>query len=338
MECFNEPLNLCTKNTRSPRDNTSERTDVDYDDVCLATQSKNCDKKCDNATKTNGVKSTSPVDVTDASDDVADAQSTYGTFTHSVNGAFNPNLLLQHHQLEQYLLLQQHQQTQQQLIDGSMAKMHLDKYLKLTNRYLHTMSPFLQHFTPLVGQGPAAINVQAAANAAASLLLANNQTQCDESDARSSPKTPESPESAGSNNDSVRFFLHKLIEHNFLQQLQQQQQINDLINNNNNQSSNNNGHNHHNSGSGGGGGGGGSGGGGNNKTNKSPCSNDGDSEFYNHHLMQATPTNAKTFFDFLKNAAANSAAAAGTGGGSGGGGGNNGNTNRGQQGYKRQQT
>ncbi|XP_070508022.1 myb-like protein A isoform X2 [Chironomus tepperi] len=310
MECFNEPLNLCTKSTRSPKsDDDTEvntvRADVDYDDVCLATtQSKNCENN--KSVTTNGVD-----------EDVSD---TYGN-------SINPNLLLQQHQLEQYLLLQQHQQTQQQLMDGSMAKMHLDKYLKLTNRYLHTMSPFLQHFTPLAGQSTT-VNAQAAANAAASLLLANSQQHQqqqqieNENEEDLSSKAEDScDEGTGHglmNNDSVRFFLHKLIEHNFLQQLQQQQQINDLINNNNNNQSNhnndnnnnsnnnnssssnnncnntNNGHNHHHhhhhSTA-------------NSKASKSPNSNDGDSDYYNQNIMPS-PTNAKTFFDFLKSATA----------------------------------
>lgn len=102
----------------------------------------------------------------------------------TVNGTYdwqskekNPNLLLQ----QQYFLLHQHQQHQQQLMnsapDGSIAKMHLDKYMKLTNRYLDTMSPFFQHFTPLMSQSPAgqpSTSVQAAATAAATLLLTSN--------------------------------------------------------------------------------------------------------------------------------------------------------------------
>jgi len=335
MECFNEPLNLCTKNTRSPKsdDDTevnTDRTVVDYDDVCLATtQSKNCENS--KAVTTNG-----------ADEDVSD---TYGN-------SINPNLLLQQHQLEQYLLLHQHQQTQQQLMDGSMAKMHLDKYLKLTNRYLHTMSPFLQHFTPLAGQSTT-VNAQAAANAAASLLLANSQQQQqqqqqvdNENEEETSSKAEDSCDEGNGhglmNNDSVRFFLHKLIEHNFLQQLQQQQQINDLINNNNNNQSNhnndnnnnsnnnnssssnnncnntNNGHNHHHhhhSTA-------------NSKASKSPNSNDGDSDFYNQHIMPS-PTNAKTFFDFLKSATAASSQTQHQSS-------NNGSSNRNiQQGFKR---
>ena len=127
------------------------------------------------------------------------------------------NLVLQHQQLqqfEQYFMLQQHAQQAQQLQQDS-AKTHLDKYLKLTNRYLDTMSPFLQCFSPGFLAGGSQ-NVQAAAQAAASLLL-----------------SPDGEKTRESSEDSVKYFLNKLIEHNFLQQLQQQQQLNDLLNNNN---------------------------------------------------------------------------------------------------------
>lgn len=288
MECFNEPLNLCIKNATG-REPSSRDTTIDYDEAVLASQAKNCDR---------------PTTTMDDGDEPTECEP-----------QFNPNLLLQQHQLEQYLLLQQQQQqTHQQLVEGTMAKMHLDKYLKLTNRYLHTMSPFLQHFTPV------GANAQAAATAAATLLL-NNPVNEDDGGGGDSPKTPDSCDGSAAtalmtqSNDSVRFFLHKLIEHNFIQQLQQQQQLNDLINNNNNNNNNQsngkmtttatnnnspqvatNGHNH----------------------KKSPAhSNDGDSDFYNQHMLQ-TPTNAKTFFDFLKSAASNVANA---------GGGNNNNNN-----------
>lgn len=247
MESTNEPLNLSTK---------AKVSEIDYDEAIV-----NCDK------------SQKP----DEND--------FSTVQPS-NGAFNPNLLLQHHQLEQYLMLQQ--QHQQQFQD-SVAKMHLDKYLKLTNRYLHTMSPFLQHFTPLVGQSPA-FNAQAAATAAANLLLTSNPSEDDR-------KSPESSTETATSNDAVRFFLHKLIEHNFIQQLQQQQQINDLINNNQS-----NGH------------------------QKSPASSVDESEFFGQN-------SSKSFFDFLKSAAVN--ASGGGGSGSVGGSLHNGNANRTQQGFKR---
>lgn len=248
--------------------------EVDYDDVCLV----NCDKNIKKEEE-------------------------------SELGAFNPNLLLQQHQLEQYFLL--HQQHQQQ--QDSLAKNHLDKYLKLTNRYLHTMSPFLQHFTPLVGQTPA-LSAQAAATAAASILLTTTSNQQQpQIPSDDDEKSLESPELSPSVNDSVRFFLHKIIEHNFIQQLQQQQQINDLINNN----QSNNGTNGTN----------------NQGMKKSPASSvDESEEFYNLHqqhlgnLQNPAGNNSKSFFDFLKNAAVNS---------SGGGAANNGNTNRSQQGFKR---
>lgn len=256
--------------------------DIDYDDVCLVS----CDK---------GSKKESE---------------------ESELGAFNPNLLLQQHQLEQYFLLHQQHQQQQQL--DSLAKTHLDKYLKLTNRYLHTMSPFLQHFTPLVGQTPA-LSAQAAATAAASILLttsSNQQQQQQASVSDDDEKSAESPESSPSINDSVRFFLHKIIEHNFIQQLQQQQQINDLINNNNQQQSSN-----------------GTNGSNNQGLKKSPTSSiDESEEFFNLHqqhlgnIQSPAGNNSKSFFDFLKSAAVNS-----TGGGSA----NNGISNRSQQGFKR---
>lgn len=252
--------------------------DIDYDDVCLV----NCDKSS-------------------KKDEEGEL------------GAFNPNLLLQQHQLEQYFLL--HQQHQQQ--QDSLAKTHLDKYLKLTNRYLHTMSPFLQHFTPLVGQSPA-LSAQAAATAAASILLTTSSNQQPppqlQPPSDDDEKSIESPESSPSINDSVRFFLHKIIEHNFIQQLQQQQQINDLINNN--QQSNN-----------------GTNGSNNQGLKKSPTSSvDESEEFFNLHqqhlgnIQNPAGNNSKSFFEFLKNAAVNSGA---------GGAVNNGNSNRSQQGFKR---
>lgn len=323
--CLNEPLNLCTKN--SPRLSEVDaieaspvhRTIIDYDEACLATTrvndvKENCDKNS-TTTTTNGT-STPPTGL--------DGDAIYDSFlrpndgetTTSVNnGTFdwqnkekNPNLLLQ----QQYFLLHQHQQHQQHLMnnapDGSVAKMHLDKYMKLTNRYLDTMSPFFQHFTPLMNQSPAgqpSTSAQAAATAAATLLLTSNlnQQHHQSEESETSPETPESSDGSCNsllNQDSVRYFLHKLIEHNFLQQLQQQQQINDLINNNNHQNNNNNNN--------------------NNNTNnsskstssygcakdKSPSSNEGDTvDFYNHHMMsQQNNQHTKTFLDFLKNAAA----------------------------------
>lgn len=323
--CLNEPLNLCTKNSPRLSDvDASEaspvhRTIIDYDEACLATTrendvKENCDKNSTTATTTTNGTSTPPSGL--------DGDAIYDSFlrpndgetTTSVNGTFdwqnkekNPNLLLQ----QQYFLLHQHQQHQQHLMnnapDGSVAKMHLDKYMKLTNRYLDTMSPFFQHFTPLMNQSPAgqpSTSVQAAATAAATLLTSNlNQQHNQSEESETSPETPES--SDGSSNsllsqDSVRYFLHKLIEHNFLQQLQQQQQINDLINNNNHQNNNNNNNNNNTNNSGKG------------TTSyacskdKSPSSNEGDTvDFYNHHMMsQQNNQHTKTFLDFLKNAAA----------------------------------
>ncbi|KAG5666916.1 hypothetical protein PVAND_014923 [Polypedilum vanderplanki] len=275
MDISNEPLNLCTKNSSDEQQEVHREHIIDYDDACLP---KNCDKKL------NGGTSPTP----DESE--LDTES---------SAPFNPNLLLQQHQLEQYLLLQQQQQVQQHMIDGTQAKMHLDKYLKLTNRYLNTMSPFLQHFQ----QGPV-VNAQAAANAAATLLLANHQSTSGDrvDDGDDSCDGSMTSSSTQQQQDGVRLFLHKLIEYNFLQQLQQQQQINDLINNNNNnnnnQSNNKNGsHSNHNNNTNGHN---------HSKANKSPTnSNDGDSDYYNHHNIMPTPTSAtKTFFDFLKNASA----------------------------------
>lgn len=323
--CLNEPLNLCTKNSSRLSDGDAcdegpvHRTIIDYDEVCLASRvadiKDDCDKNATTATTTNGT-STPPSGID------GDGASIYDAFlrpgegdTTTVNGTYdwqskdkNPNLLLQ----QQYFLLHQHQQHQQHLMnnapDGSVAKMHLDKYMKLTNRYLDTMSPFFQHFTPLMSQSPAgqpSTSVQAAATAAATLLLTSNlsqqhQQQQHNEDSETPPETPESSDGSGNsllNQDSVRYFLHKLIEHNFLQQLQQQQQINDLINNNNHQNTNNNNNNNN-----------------NNSTNsynchnkdKSPNSNDGDGvDYYSHHMMsQQNNHHTKTFLDFLKNAAA----------------------------------
>jgi hypothetical protein len=318
------------------------RTVIDYDEACLAIRvsdvKENCDKNSTTTappqpTTTNG--SSTPPSVNDG-----DTSAIYDSFLRpsdgegsSVNGSFdwtskekNPNLLLQ----QQYFLLHQHQQHQQQLMnnapDGSVAKMHLDKYMKLTNRYLDTMSPFFQHFAPLMNQSPAgqpSTSVQAAATAAATLLLTSNlnqQTQhADETD--TPPETPESNDGSGNgllNQDSVRYFLHKLIEHNFIQQLQQQQQINDLINNNNHQNSNNNNNNNHSKGS--------------NSSyscqqkDKSPSSNDGESmDFFNQHMMsQQNNHHTKTFLEFLKNAAAAQSVGLNHSGG-----------NRSQQSYKR---
>lgn len=303
--CSNEPLNLCTKNSSrlsdgdASDDSPVHRTTIDYDEVCLATRVNDIKENCDkSATTTNG---TSEVD--------GDRNNLYDAFvrpgegesTTTVNGTYdwqskekNPNLLLQ----QQYFLLHQHQQHQQHLMnnapDGSVAKMHLDKYMKLTNRYLDTMSPFFQQFTPLMNQSPAgqpSTSVQAAATAAATLLLTSNlnQPHHHSEESETPPETPESNDGSGNgllNQDSVRYFLHKLIEHNFLQQLQQQQQINDLINNNNHQNNNNN----NNSG----------------YKDKSPSSNDGESvDYFNHHMMsQQNNHHTKTFLDFLKNAAA----------------------------------
>lgn len=330
--CSNEPLNLCTKN--SPRLSDVEacdsspvhRTVIDYDEACLATTRKeNCDKNS-TTTTTNGT-STPPMGLDGDGSSIYDAfvRPGDGESTPTVNGTYdwqskekNPNLLLQ----QQYFLLHQHQQHQQQLMnnapDGSVAKMHLDKYMKLTNRYLDTMSPFFQQFTPLMSQSPAgrpSTSVQAAATAAATLLLTSNlkhhhQQQQQQNEERDTPpETPESNDGSGNsilnNQDSVRYFLHKLIEHNFLQQLQQQQQINDLLNNNNHQNNNNNKS--------------------TSQKEKSPNSNDGDgSDYYNHHLMsQQNNHHTKTFLDFLKNAAAAQSV------------GSLNAANRGQQNYKR---
>lgn len=243
-----------------------------------------------------------------------DATTVNGTFDWQ-NKEKNPNLLLQ----QQYFLLHQHQQHQQHLMnnapDGSVAKMHLDKYMKLTNRYLDTMSPFFQHFTPLMSQSPAgqqpSTSVQAAATAAATLLLTSNlnQQQHHNEECETPPETPESSDGSGNsllNQDSVRYFLHKLIEHNFLQQLQQQQQINDLINNNNHQNNNNNSSNQC-------------------PKDKSPSSNESEGvDYYTHHMMsQQNNQHTKTFLDFLKNAAAAQSV------------GNMNVASRSQQGYKR---
>lgn len=317
--CLNEPLNLCTKN--SPRsevdacdDSPVHRTIIDYDEVCLASRvndsKENCDKNS-TATTTNGT-STPPSGIE------ADGAASYDGFVRpcdgetgmSLNGNFdwqskekNPNLLIQ----QQYFLLHQHQQHQQQLMnnapDGSAAKMHLDKYMKLTNRYLDTMSPFFQYFTPLMSQsqaGQPSTSVQAAATAAATLLLTSNlsqqhQSQPQQDECDTPPETPDSNDGSGNgllSQDNVRYFLHKLIEHNFLQQLQQQHQINDLINNNNHQNTNNNSKGSSSSGY-------------NGQKEKSPSSNDGEtSEYYNHHMMsQPNSHQTKTFLEFLKNAA-----------------------------------
>lgn len=290
------------------------RTAIDYDEVCLASCAndikENCDKNAKTATTTNGT-STPP------SGADADGSGIYDAFLRpaegdstNINGTYdwqskdkNPNLLLQ----QQYFLLHQHQQHQQQLMnnapDGSVARMHLDKYMKLTNRYLDTMSPFFQHFTPLMSQCPAgqpSTSVQAAATAAATLLLTSNlnQQQQHHEESETPPDTSESNEGSPNsilNQDSVRYFLHKLIEHNFLQQVQQQQQINDLINNNNHHNNNNNNNNSSSTNSGY-----------NSHKDKSPSSNDGEGvEYFNHHMMsQQNNHHTKTFLDFLKNAAA----------------------------------
>lgn len=335
---YNEPLNLCIKNSATrTRDSdtcdasTDDRSAIDYDEVCLTSRgggssstetARNYDKIVTTTTKTNGqtASSSSASNVDDVKMDLL-----YDGFVrpHSddaiVNGSFTwsqdqlketkPNLFLQQQQLEQYLLLQQYQSHQQTLMnntpDGTAAKMHLDKYLKLTNRYLDTMSPFFQYFTPLVNQnqaGPStsATNVQAAAAAAATLLLTSNLNTNDDEHNRKSPATSESPDEQSPtssnqilNNDSIRYFLNKLIEHNFLQQLQQQQTLNDMINNNNHQNNDNN-----------------------NATqklpSKSPASNDGDGQEYFNHQMMAAQNNhhTKTFLDFLKSAAAAQNAAA----------------------------
>jgi len=301
--CSNEPLNLCTKNSsRSSEVDAREespvhRTAIDYDEVCLATRASNEAKEnCDKESVAAAINGASTPPTTLDGDG-------YRAFLRPNEAddwqekEKNPNLILQ----QQYFLLHQHQQHQQQLMnnapDGSVAKMHLDKYMKLTNRYLDTMSPFFQHFAPLMSQSPAgqpSSSVQAAATAAATLLLTSNlnqQQQLSEEN-ETPPETPEPNDGSGNgllNQDSVRYFLHKLIEHNFLQQLQQQQQINDLINNNNHQSNNNT-----KSGYAG-------------QKDKSPSSNDGGegADFFNHHMMsQQNNQHTKTFLDFLKNAAA----------------------------------
>lgn len=323
--CRNEPLNLCTKSSRlsDGEESPVHRTVIDYDEACLATRLNDIQENCDKTTTTtNGTSSSSPLGL--EGDGVYDGflrPSESGETATTANGTFewqnkdkNPNLLLQ----QQYFLLHQHQQHQQQLMnnapDGSVAKMHLDKYMKLTNRYLDTMSPFFQHFTPLMSQSPAgqpSTSVQAAATAAATLLLTSNltnhqQQQNDESE------TPSPSGETNDNNgllsqDSVRYFLHKLIEHNFLQQLQQQQQINDLINNNNHQNTNNN--NNSNS----------------SFKEKSPSSNDGEgADYYNHMMSPQSNHHTKTFLDFLKNAAAAQSVS-----------GMNHTNNRTQQNYKR---
>lgn len=324
--CLNEPLNLCTKNSSRLSDvcdsSPVHGTVIDYDEACLATSvNDNCDKNSMTATtKTNGT-STPPSGIDGDGTGYDSFLRPHDGETTTVNGTFdwqnkekNPNLLLQ----QQYFLLHQHQQHQQQLMnnapDGSAAKMHLDKYMKLTNRYLDTMSPFFQYFTPLMSQSPAgqpSTSVQAAATAAATLLLTSNlsQQQQHNDECETPPETPESGDGSGNNllnQDSVRYFLHKLIEHNFLQQLQQQQQLNDLINNNNHQNNNNNNSNHC-------------------SKDKSPSSNESEGlDYYNHHLMsQQNNQHTKTFLDFLKNAAA----AQSVGGMNVG--------NRSQQGYKR---
>lgn len=314
--CLNEPLNLCTKNPSRLSDvdacdsSPVHRTIVDYDEVCLASRVNDAKENCDKnstATTTNGTStppSTADTEGTGSYDAFlrpCDGEIPNGTFDWQ-NKEKNPNLLLQ----QQYFLLHQHQQHQQQLMnnapEGSVAKMHLDKYMKLTNRYLDTMSPFFQYFTPLMSQnhhaGQPSTSVQAAVTAAATLLLTSNlsqQHQQQNDDCETPPETPESNDGSGNNllnQDSVRYFLHKLIEHNFLQQLQQQQQINDLINNNNHQNNNNN----HNNNKGGYG----------SQKDKSPSSNESEGvDFYNHQLMsQQSSHQTKTFLDFLKNAAA----------------------------------
>lgn len=313
--CLNEPLNLCTKNASQLSDvdacdsSPVHRTVIDYDEACLAIRKENCDKNS-TTTTTNGT-STPPADGGGTYDGFVrpGGSDTPNSSTFEWPGKEkNPNLLLQ----QQYFLLHQHQQHQQQLMnnapDGSVAKVHLDKYMKLTNRYLDTMSPFFQHFTPFMSQSPST-SVQAAATAAATLLLTSNLSQQQQpvEDCETPPETPDSNDGSGNNllnQDSVRYFLHKLIEHNFLQQLQQQQQINDMINNNSHQNSNNN----------------------NGSKDKSPNSNDGEAvDYYNHHMMtQQNNHHTKTFLDFLKNAAAAQSAGLNHGGGT-----------RSQQGYKR---
>jgi hypothetical protein len=324
--CLNEPLNLCTKSSRlsDGEESPVHRTIIDYDEACLATRVSDAQDNCDKTTTT----TTTTTNGTSSSPSGIDGDGVYDGFVRPgeggevpvANGTFewqnkdkNPNLLLQ----QQYFLLHQHQQHQQQLMnnapEGSLAKMHLDKYMKLTNRYLDTMSPFFQQFTPLMNQnlaGQPSTSVQAAATAAATLLLTSNLTnnQQQQNDGSETPPSPSEPSEGNHsllNQDSVRFFLHKLIEHNFLQQLQQQQQINDLINNNNHQNANNNN---------------------NSSYKKSPSSNDGDGgDYYNQHMM-SSPSNhhTKTFLDFLKNAAAAQSAS-----------GSNHSNNRNQQSYKR---
>jgi hypothetical protein len=167
------------------------------------------------------------------------------------------------------------------------------------------MSPFFQQFTPLMSQS-ASTSVQAAANAAATLLLTSNLSQQQTipmSEKSPSPPPPsaqenssagESSENLGKNvinQETVRFFLHKLIEHNFLQQIQQQQHLNDLINNNNNHPNTNN--NHSNGGMSS-----------NNFTKDKSPSSDADGDFFNHHMLSPQSNHTKTFLDFLKNAAA----------------------------------
>jgi hypothetical protein len=326
--CLNEPLNLCTKNhsrlSETEEESPAHRTDIDYDDVCLATsvsevKENNCDKNiATKSTSTNGTTSSSPSqldgDGTSTSFDSFIRPSTDNSLINDVTNfdwqskEKNPNLLLQ----QQYFLLQQqqqqHQQQQQQQqnslasSDGSMAKTHLDKYMKLTSRYLDTMSPFFQQFTPLMSQS-ASTSVQAAANAAASLLLTSNLNQQQTIPVgEKSPSPPPPPQENSDSNenlganlinqDTVRFFLHKLIEHNFLQQIQQQQHLNDLINNNNNHPNTNNNHSN------------GSGLTNNFTKDKSPSS-DADGDFFSsHHMLSPQNNHTKTFLDFLKNAAA----------------------------------
>lgn len=324
--CLNEPLNLCTKkNSRVSKsvDLLPHRTDIDYDEALLSQldaanelrDSSNCDKKSKvtKSTTTNGTSSSTPPSQLDGDGTTSTSfdsfiRPTVGESASVINSEAsfdwqnkekNPNLLMQ----QQYFLLQQQQQQQHQnqLSESFVAKTHLDKYMKLTSRYLDTMSPFFQQFTPFMGQSSASTSVQAAANAAATLLLASNMQQ-QQQQQQIPRKTPsplpidnsESNENADNssllNQETVRFFLHKLIEHNFLQQLQQQQQINDLINNNNNHPTNNN---HSN----------GNGILSNNFVKEKSPSSDADSSDYFAHRLIPSPNNTKTFLDFLKNAA-----------------------------------
>ncbi|CRL08137.1 CLUMA_CG020916, isoform B [Clunio marinus] len=310
--CLNEPLNLCTKNLSRSSDgdtcdgSSDKKKIIDYDKICLPTFVDDSKEKSDNAlslteASTNGISSShwetesDEVRIRSAflKPDIDDLDSVNGSPIWEFKEK-NPNLLLQ----QQYFLL--NQQHQQHLInnesDGNSAKMHLDKYMKLTNRYLNTMSPFFQHFTPLINhsqEDSLSTSAQVAATAAATLLLTNNlsnQTQLRE-ERSIHLESQESNETSGARflpiHNTIRSFLHKLIEHNFIQQVQRQQQINDMINNNNHQNCNNNNHSSYNS------------------FKKITSSNtEGEvAEYFNHNMLsQQNNYQIKTFLDFLKKA------------------------------------